>query len=93
MQRLLAACPTGDAAAFGKSVTTRAAESNSDTYPFKPNTHLPVVSQEFPGFAVDVTQVHSACHAGRVQVTQVGQVRCVFRDFLQKGESFIGYST
>lgn len=42
------------------------------------------MSQEFPGFAVDVAQIDSTRHARRVQVTQVSQVCCIFRDFLQK---------
>lgn len=44
------------------------------------------MSQKFPGFVVDVTQVYSADHARCVQVSEVSDVCCIFRYFLWRGE-------
>lgn len=57
-------------ACFSKRAITR-------NYPY-----IPVVPQKFPGFAVGVAQVHTAHHAGGVQVSQVGDVGGVFGYFL-----------
>lgn len=50
------------------------------------NPYLPVMPQKLPGFAVDVTQIYSADKARRVQVSEVSDVCCIFRNLLSGGE-------
>lgn len=40
------------------------------------------MSQEFPGFVVDIAQIYPADHARCMQVAEVSDVRCIFRYFL-----------
>ncbi len=42
--------------------------------------------QKFPSFAVDVTQIDTADDARLVQVSEVSNVCCIFRNLLQGGE-------
>lgn len=48
--------------------------------------YVPVMSHKFPGFVVDVTQIYSTGHARCVQVSEVSEVCCIFRYFLQRRE-------
>lgn len=56
------------------------------TFAAQKNPYLPVMPQKLPGFAVDVTQIYSADKARRVQVSEVSDVCCIFRNLLSGGE-------
>lgn len=44
------------------------------------------MAQKFPGPAVGVAQIYTAGNSRRVQVSQVSDVRCIFRNLLQGTE-------